>query len=57
MEFKEDLDKLAEKMADIGQQIKDLSQSQDEIKEEILETNSTHIHTFHVERFVTKNIF
>ena len=41
MEFKEDLDKLAEKMADIGQQIKDLSQSQDEIKEEILEVMKT----------------
>jgi len=41
MEFKEDLDNLAEKMADVGQQIKDLYQIQDEIKEGILKLMKT----------------
>ena len=35
-EFKDDLDKLADRMAEIGDQIKELTKAQDEIKEEIV---------------------
>ena len=36
-EFREDLDKLAHRMAEIGEQIKELTTFQDEIKEKIVE--------------------
>ena len=35
-QFKDDLDKLADRMAEIGDQIKELTKAQDEIKEEIV---------------------